>query len=191
MGKEAIIAKIIAQAEEMAANLVAEANQQAEGITFQAQQSTEENRAAASANAKRSAEETLQRSKAASQLELKKYELDVRQKLVTAAFDKAYADIVGLSDDKYRQFIAAIIKKFAEKGEKATVGKSDAKRLNKEFFASLNNGIVLDEHLGSFEYGVMLSTKDYDKDLTIKSFVEQAKDKLLKQVADTLFAGLN
>ena len=121
----------------------------------------------------------------------KKAELNAKRELIDEVYKNVTEKIKALSDNDYRKFIAAIIAKYAEDGDKVIICQSDAKRLSSNWLSDLAFDLQLSLSFGP-EYhgddgGVILRGNKYDKNLTISAIIGEARIATESDVAKRLF----
>ena len=188
-GKEAIIEKILAQAEELCAKTLEDAEQKAASVLQRSAEQIESKKAAAEQKATEDAAEILRRRKSVADLEVRKYQLTVKQQLMDTAFRKAHQSVLEMDDKTYLQLISKLLIKYAENGETLTVGKKDAKRITQDFVDKTvkNKKITVSSLQGDFDGGFVLSGNGYDKNLTLKVLLESVRSELEPKIAAVLF----
>ncbi|MDD4291142.1 MAG: V-type ATP synthase subunit E family protein [Clostridia bacterium] len=186
---EAIINKILANADTKAKGITDEANARAAEITANA-------RSEVTAAINRFNEQTpsfvegvTERAVAVAKLDVKKDELGKKRELLNKAYVDAASAINRLPDDEYLKFIASMLNKYAEEGEKLVVAGRDKARVTQAF---LDKNVKIKLEIvgyGQFEGGVVLTTPKYDKNLTTDVIVGELVENSEKQVARILFDG--
>lgn len=131
----------------------------------------------------------LQRRLTLARLESRMAALGVRQKLISKAYERAMQEFCSLPSDKYREFFARLVSDAAETGDVVCVGNEDKKTLNAEWLSSVSSrsGIKLAFGQNFDGRGVVLSGNGADKDLTLPTLIEQAREKTEGAVAEMLF----
>lgn len=121
----------------------------------------------------------------------KKSELNVKRELIDEVYRLASQKINSLGDKEYKKFIAGLIAKYAEDGDKVIICKKDASRLNANWLSDLAFDLQLDLSFDSEHHsdigGVILRGKKYDKNLTLSAIVSEARIGTESMVAVRLF----
>ncbi len=188
-GKEAIIAKIRAEAETAAAQIRAEA----ENSLALAVKQAEEQAAAASERRKSATqaecEAIVLRATTLARLECRKQTLERKQELLSEAYAIARQRL--LSDEKaYRNFCAAVIKQNARKGELVQVGEEDEKILDEKWLKSVSATLSFakEKHSGR---GVILISDDASKVFTLDVVFALVRERTESKIASILFGDSN
>ena len=171
-GMDAIKDKIISDAKSEAAEIVAEAKKKAEAIIAVGEKETDEYIRAHVGDKDDMYVSLIQRRRVVTELECRKLRLREKRKALDGVFSAAYDKLKGMSDDRYRKLISAILKMHAEEGDKIIISKND-KAVLKDIGA---------EATGNFEKGVILSGVNYDKNLTLESELNLLKDELETEI---------
>ena len=188
-GKEAIIQKIVAQANEKAAKLLEDAQGRATAVLQDATEQIEQSRKFADAKAKEDAAEVLRRRKSVADLEVRKYRLAVKQQMMDTAFSKAHQAVLNMDDKAYLQLISKLLAEYAENGEELTVSKRDAKRITQAVVdaAVADRKVTLSKVPGDFEGGFVLSKEGYEKNVTLEILLQTLRQEIEPQIAAVLF----
>lgn len=186
-GKEAIIERIIADAQDQANDIVSEAQTAAKDICAAAESKVKANRQKATEKLIEDGEEILRRRMSVANLDAKKSRLFAKQKLLETVFDEAREAVLALDDEKYLLLIEKLIKGFSAEGETVTIAERDKKRITKKFLDGFGKKLTLSDSFGDFDGGIMLSKDGYDKNLTLDVLLDESRERVENKVAETLF----
>lgn len=188
-GKEAIINKIIKDAQRIANSTLEEGGQKAQQIIATAENDTRLYRAKNRQESTKERDDILRRRITVANLEVKKLLLAAKQEIIGKAFAESVealcADTAG-----YKKLLECMFS-YAEDGDILTVAKCDKDILTKDFAEKLakKNGIALtlNKQYGEFSGGIILSGKGADKNLTLEVELASLRDEIEPEVAAMLF----
>ena len=190
-GQEAIIAEIIGAAEKAAAGLIAEATAERDATIESVRNAEARKKDDAIAAAEQSAAAVLARRKTLGDLEARKTELAAKQQMLDAAFAEAKRKVLHMTDHIYRDYMGALIRQYAEDGDRVIVAKCDEKRLHAAWLKSVSDEsgkqlFLADEtHEGSG--GVILAGAQCDKNLTLETLINELRERYTAETAKRLF----
>ena len=170
MAKQDLLDKIVRDAEERARAILSEAEAKADALTAAA----EEERAALTDSARKMATaarpETVRRREAMAELEGRKLVLAEKQALISESYRVALDQI--RKDPRYESLLVNMILSAAEKGDEVIFAADDYGRVDcKKVIADANKksglALTLSEEKGDFGGGIVLRSKDCDKNLTL------------------------
>ncbi len=187
-GTEAIIQKIILDAENKAEDCLKTAKTSADNKIKEAESWAEQYLKAQRELLEKEKEEMLSRKMINAKLEIKKAELKSKQEVVSESFLKAYGVLCAMPKPKYLSFVKSLIENNADIGDKIVLSKDGVLKdsdFDSEFLKV--KSLSIKKEKGDFIGGVILEGKCSDKDLTFNSIVEDKKDTLIKKVAEILF----
>lgn len=188
--KEAIIQKIIDDAEKVAQSNIDEAEKTAAQILDRAKREVEKYKDDNLTKADDLYADALERSKVVSNLDCKKLLLNAKKATIVKAFQEAVDDI--MKDKKgYLSLIEKMISSCAEDGDKVVICKDDEKVITKKFVSDLaektGKKISLSKDYGDFKGGVILEGKNYDKNLTLELELSAIRQDTEKKISEILF----
>jgi len=190
-GKENIINKILADADNKCAEILATAELQAQETTNLAKAFADAETQSMSRRLETLAVERERNSLANADLEARKYKLSQKQRLIGVCYDKALNTLAKMSDKDKSAFIGKILKTYAEKGETVFVCKADKNVVTQKFLDGLNLGLILGKTYLDSAGGVILQGASYDKDLTLEKLVAHSREQTEARVAKALFGDKN
>lgn len=188
-GKEAIIAKIISDAQRKANSTLEEGNKRALEIISVAQNDARIYKDKNMAESYAERDEIVRRKITVANLEVKKNILMVKKTILDKAFDEA---LVEIKKDKvgYLGLISRMLK-FAEDGEVVTIAESDKEVVTKEWVVTTAGSyckkVSVNDTYGSFCGGIIISGGGSDKNLTLEVELSTVRDEYEPQIADVLF----
>ena len=188
-GKEAIINKILSDADKKAEDNIHEAEKYSLELKENAEIWAKAYFDEQSEIIKKDCEEIVKRRKIVANLEVRKIILNAKQNAIEEAFNAAYESLCKMSKEKYLEFVCKLIKDCAEDGDVIVLSKDGvltAKDFeDKDFYTS--HKLSVQKERGEFIGGVKLIGAYSDKDLTFKSVIEAEKDEFSFKVAEKLF----
>lgn len=190
-GQEAIIAEIIGSAEKAAAGLIAEATAERDAAIESVRNAEARKKNDAIAAAEQSADAVLARRKTLCNLEARKTELAAKQQMLDAAFAEVMRKTLNMTDHIYRTFMGALIKQYADDGDRVIVAKRDEKRLHAEWLKGVSDAcgkrLTLADETHDGNGGVILAGKQCDKNVTLETLINELRERLTAETAKRLF----
>ena len=175
-GKQAIIDKIIGDANAKAEQIAAEAKAKTDEIAKKAEKAAFDTVVANAA--------------VVANLDCKKALLTAKTNLIGGAFDRA-AKILRADKKKYCDLVGKMIASSAEDGDKVRVSEADKDVLDKAFVESVAKKrkikITLDKEYAPIKGGVILVGKNYDKNLSLDLELQTLREECEGEVAKVLF----
>ena len=189
-GKDQIIESIIKDAKDFALQIKKEADEKAASIKDAAKAKTAAEEIYAVATAEAEVKENLKRQASVTSLDVRKFLLYLKQELVGKCFSDALKGLAGLSNAKNVSLIKGLLKN-AEEGERVTIAAKDKEIITQKFLNEVAPGkkLTLNEKVGSFCGGIVLSGKSYEKNLSFEVLLEEVKQEIEPQVSRILFKG--
>lgn len=185
-GKEAIKQSIIVAAEESALRILSNAKVESDEKTAAAQEQIRLQTEEAMSRAEKKAEEIRLRGEMLANLDAKKETLRAKRRLVDEVYVMA-AEII-LSDlPRYKEFVAELIRKNADKGDKVVVAERDKKTFTADWLKGVRADVELSEETHSEIGGVILRGDKFDKKLTLPSLVGEVRETTESEVVKRLF----
>jgi len=189
-GKENIIAKIIESAENSRKKTLFEANEKIKQIE------TDTKTYISALNKKTDAEiiemqkNTVLRRKSVADLDVKKIILKAKHTVLDASFSNAESKVLKLSDNEYKKFIKKLITNYSENNDIVIASNIDKKRIDKSFIDDISktSGLKLGlEYSDNFNGGIILQSKNCNKNLTLVTLMKQIREEIESEVATILF----
>ncbi|MDD4316650.1 MAG: V-type ATP synthase subunit E family protein [Clostridia bacterium] len=188
-GQEAIINKIIKDAQKVANSTLEEGGQKAQQIINAAENDARLYRAKNRQESEKEREDILRRRITVANLEVKKLLLAAKQEIISRAFAES-VDAVRADSEGYKKLLYAMLS-YAEDGDVLTVSERDkailTNKLVDEFATKKGISLALNKSYGSFCGGILLSGKGLDKNLTLEVELASLRDEIEPEIAATLF----
>jgi len=187
-GKEAIIKRIISDAEKKASALIKSATEESESRIADADEWAEEYRKTQREFLQKDAAETVKRRLSVAELDVRKIILKEKQAVVEKVFNEAYAKLCALKKSDYLSLVERLMSESADEGDEIVLScdkvlsATDVEKMKVFSDKKLKVGGV-----GDFIGGVMLIGKICDKNLCFKAVVDGIRDDLSAKVAESLF----
>lgn len=189
-GKQAIIDKIIGDANAKAEQIAAEAKAKTDEIAKKADKAAEDIVAEGEAKKKAAFDTVVANAAVVANLDCKKALLTAKTNLIGGAFDRA-AEILRADKKKYCDLVGKMIASSAEDGDKVRVSEADKDVLDKAFVESVAKmrkiKITLDKEYAPITGGVILVGKNYDKNLSLDLELQTLREECEGEVAKVLF----
>lgn len=190
-GQEAIIAEILSVAQNKADALISDAEATRDESLENVRREQERKKSDALRTAQNAAEEVAARSVTLGKLEARKIELSAKQQAIDAAFAEAERKVSHMTDHIYRDFMASLIKEYAEDGDRVVIAAGDTKRLHAEWLQSVSKAcgksLTLSSETHNGSGGVILCGERCDKNLTLETLFAALREERLGDVAKRLF----
>jgi len=183
---QAIIRKIISDAEEYASAAIATAESQAAAATEEADRVADEYARAEREAAEKEGESLLSRRATIARLDGKKAMLKAKQQIVAAVFDRVLEKLCSAPEDKYYALVKTGVQRYAEKGDTVLLSENapfGAERLAAELSSA---GITVVKN-GKFKGGAIVSGVNRDTDLSFEALVADYYEKHSGDVARAIF----
>ena len=188
--KEAIIQKIIDDANTVVNANIAEANDTAGQILARAQRQVDKFIESNSGRTDRLYQEALERSQVVANRDVKKLLQGKKKEIIDMAFDEAL-DAIKADKKTYLALIEGMILSCCEDGDEVVVAMEDDKVITKKLIADLakksKKSLKKSDEFGDFKGGVILSGKNYDKNLTLELELSLIKEKIESNIDSILF----
>lgn len=188
--KEAIIQKIIDDAKAVADANIAKANDTANQILARAQRQIDRFAENNSGRTEELYQEALERSEVVSNLDVKKLLQGKKKEIIDKAFDEAL-DAIKADKKTYLALIEGMILSCCEDGDEVVIAQDDDKIITKKLISDLakksKKSLKKSDEFGDFKGGVILSGKNYDKNLTLELELSLIKEKIESNIDAILF----
>ena len=185
--KDAIIQKIISDAQDRAEKILSDANEKARLIWAEAQSKSEKALIDCEKESDIAEKELIERTKTLARLESRKILLGAKQKAVESAFENALSALLKAPDGEYVSYVVTRAKKYAKQGDLLILSASAPDGVTSEIkkFAAENSLNV--KKTGDFKGGVIISGDKTDYDFTFEAAVKSYADERSGEVARELF----
>ena len=187
-GREAIVGKIIADAEEKAEKLRADAAQRAEAAAAAAERAAQERLAEGRRALGREAEEIVARRETVAALDTRKEMLAAKRGIIEEVLSLALKTACAFKKEKYLAVLGDLLARYAEEGDAVTLA-SSAPVGEKELsgLKAFSEKKLRFAGKEDFEGGVRLENAVCVKDLSFRALLEAARSGLEQEIADALF----
>lgn len=190
-GKEAILQKIEQNARAKSEEILKTAQAEADQILAVAQDKAQKIADAGAASAKMKADTLYENKMTVASRQSKNATLLVKQTILDEIFAEARETIVKMKADDYKKFFGSLMIKYGENGDTVVPGKEDKKLYTQDFITGLTANskvkLTLGKETGDFERGIFLSSKSYDKNLSLDMIIRQVRENLEAAVAKLCF----
>lgn len=190
--KEAIIQKIVSDAQQKADETAAEAKAKADAILSVAEEQAAEIIARSEDAKKAQTESILANSAVVAGLDCKKALLTAKADLVRDVFSQA-ADELKKDKKRYVALVKKMIETSAEDGDVVQICKDDKEVITKQVVDSvakkLKIKLSLDKKFANIRGGVLLLGKNYDKNLSLDLETQELRESCESEIAAILFEG--
>lgn len=188
--KEAIIQKIIDDAKAVARANIAEANDTANQILARAKRQIDKFVDSNSGRTDELYQQAVERRQVVANLDVKKLLQGKKKQIIDMAFDEAL-DAIKADQKTYLALVEKMILFCCEDGDEVVIAKDDDKIITKKLIADLakksKKSLKKSDEFGDFKGGVVLSGKNYDKNLTLELELSLIKEKIESNVDLILF----
>ena len=188
-GKDAIIEKIINDANQSAKMILDDASKIATERKQDAENWASEYSSAQKKQVEKAFSDIVDRRKIVANLDVKKNILKAKQDVISDTFSLVVKKMQGLDKKEYLKFVTKLIEKNADFGDKIVLSSDGV--ISKDEILALNvvkeKNLTIDSKRGDFVGGVMLVSDKCDKDLSFRSIVEDKKEELYSFVVEGLF----
>ena len=189
-GKDAIINKIISDAEEKCRAAENSARERADGLIETAEDWAAKYSAAQEEILSRETADIVSRRLTVADLDVRKISLAAKQRVIGEAFDLALKNLCALDGKKYAAFIEKLLENYAEDGDTVVLSEDfgiSAETIKKmKVFSEKKLKIAAER--GSFKGGIRLAGKICDKDLSFAALITVKKESVSAEVLKILFA---
>ncbi len=185
---QAIIQKIISDAQTAANAVLQNATDAAEQARKTAEERSEKFITEAEKNAHGDGEEMLERRVTLARLDAKRVILSCKQEIIESVFDYAEKLLCSSPKDKYLEFVCRSVEKYASEGDLVRISVNapfSAEELEAQSVCKAKN--LKCEKNGDFSGGVMIIGDKRDADLSFKAYLNEYADKNYGAVAKELF----
>ena len=188
-GKEAIIAKILADAEKKAQDILHAAETYAVSVKEQAETWAKNYSAEQEKGLKSETVEIVARRKIVAELDVKKVLLKAKQDVIDRIYDNAEKKLCKMDKKTYLSVVLAKIEEFADISDEVVLSMdgvlSEKDISDSEVFRRKKLSVY--KTIGNFYGGVMLLGKVSDKNLTFREMILAEKEKNAPKIAKKLF----
>ena len=186
---DAIIKRIISDAEKKARGLVDNAENTAAERKLEAESWAKEYAETQEKVLSRDVAEVVRRRLTVADLDVRKIILSAKQQVIGDVLGEVYDGLCSLKKADYLKLVEKCVEESADDGDEivlsgdGVLSADDLKKLNVFSAKKLN----VSKETGDFKGGVYLVGKVCDKDLTFKAIIENAKDEYVAEISERLF----
>lgn len=185
---DALVQRIISDAENRAKEIIVEAEAYAEKLNENAKAEAAELVKEIEENAFLSSEEIKRARETLSAIENKKTYLTAKQSAVEKVYSLALEKLSAMKKDEYLALIGGLVEKYAEEGDLVILSESAPLSVNDVLaLAPVKKLSLKVEKTGKFDGGIVLSGKAFDKDLSFKAIIEEEKERSEVETSKKLF----
>lgn len=192
-GKDAIISRIIADANTKATAIITASNTAKEESISQAQNWAVEYTATQKQILSDECADIIARRKTLANLDVRKIKLKAKRDIITNVVNNITTKLCNLNKEQYLSLVYGLLEKNAESGDIVILSNNSpitAKDLqNLQIVKQLN--LEISNDLGNFVGGVKLSNDVCDKDLSFATLIESDIDNIEKEIVKELFNSEN
>lgn len=188
-GKEAIVGRILSDAQQKAETRKAEAAARAENARDEARRKAEALLTSGRAQLMRDAEETVSRRETVAGLDVRKRLLAAKREAIEAVFTRALEKTRAFGKGRYLAVLDALLEAYAEDGDAVQLSKY-APVDGRDLAASkvfLVKKLVFRDADGDFEGGLRLYNAVSERDLSFRAILEARRFELEREIVQALF----
>lgn len=190
MSKEAIVDKILCDAQRKAESFIDDARVKADDILAESAEQCKAYLFSSKVETDRMCDDIESRSNTVAELDAKKLLLGAKIKIIDAIFARALEKVRTLDNERYKALLVGMLD-IAEDGdvitlsakEKELISKADIEKVAKKKGINL----TLADKVGDFEGGMVLSGKGVDKNLTFDTEIAIIRDEMETSIAKEVF----
>lgn len=190
MSKEAIVDKIISDAEIRANSFIEEQTKKADEILAEAAEQCKNYFYAFKAETDTICADIESRAKTVAELDSRKILLATKTKVLDGVFQRALEKLKKLPANECKDLFKAMLRQVAEDGDTVTLGKAQSEVLDEndvlEIAREKGVSLKLSKSFGDFD-GMVLSGGGVDKNLTFEVEVDMLREEFETQIAKEIF----
>lgn len=190
MSKEAIVDKILCDAQKKAESFIDDARVKADGILAETAEQCKAYLFSSKVETDRMCDDIESRSNTVAELDAKKLILGAKIKIIDAIFRRALEKMRTLDDERYKELLLGMLN-IAEDGDVITLSAKEKELLTKEdvdkFAKNKGISLTLADKVGDFEGGMVFSGKGVDKNLTFDTEISIIRDEMETSIAKEVF----
>ena len=196
-GLDKIKEKILEDAKREADKIIKDAELEAQQILEQAEKTAAENRKTLNEKAQEDAQETRRKTLAMTELDMRKEQLAVKQKMIDLAFEKTLERLNKLEGKEYEKMILNMLEKAVETGqEEIILSTNDRKKFKPELLATLNNrlskkgikaALKISNEARRIQGGFILKRRGVEVNGSFETLIRTEREEIESKVAAILF----
>ncbi|MEG1067842.1 MAG: V-type ATP synthase subunit E [Anaerovoracaceae bacterium] len=192
MSIEKITSKIISDAEEMANATLNQAQSDSDAIIENATKKAEEMAKKTHLKGEDEKQKLISRKKSVADIDGRKIVLAHKQELIAECFEKAVDKITSMDKEAYVNLLADIVKSTGKLDGELIFNSEEANNIGPSLIKKIGqilpeSQIVISQETRDIRGGFLLKNGSIYINGTIEALVEEAKDKLVTEVAEALF----
>lgn len=190
-GKDAIIDKILFDAKAQSENIINEAKDKAKDIISKAKSQVKAYSEEEIKRAESMLDDIEKRKVTVANLEVRKILLSAKQNVINETFNNSLEKIVNLNKSEYLKIIKGMLRAHAQDKDIVVISKNDKETITKTFIndtsKELGIKLTLSNKYGDFKGGIVLSSENYDKNITLDVELNTIRDEVEPKVAKMIF----
>ncbi len=188
-GKDAIIERILSDANDKANALLEDSKSKAKTKIEDAKKWAENYKSAQEDVLNEELKGIFSGKTTLAELEVRKLNLKARQDIISAVFDKAYEKICKIDKKDYLDFVEKLLKENSDTDDVIVLSKDGVLTPNDIIPLKIvkERNLTVSNEFGNFIGGIFLVGKICDKDLTFKNIIENKKEDASVKIAEALF----
>jgi len=192
-GMEAIVAKILNDAQKEAQGTIDDAKAKAEGKKAELLAKLEKEKAASLKNAEQLAAERGARIVSSAELEAKKMQLAAKRSVIDEAFDLAMKRLCELPAEEYFALLLKLSSSVTGSGEELVLNPKDREAFGEKLVSRINDRlagkgkVALSNETVKAAGGVIIKSENAEINSTFEAIVKSLLEELVPQIAKVLF----
>jgi len=190
MSKQAIIDKIISDAQLKADAIVGDAKNKADEIIAETAEVCKGYIYNSKADTDRAVFDLEARSKTVAELDAKKLQLSAKAQILDMIFARTLDKLKNLDKERYTALIFAMLQN-AEDGDQVVISQREKDIVTKQslekFAKERGISLTLCDELGDFDGGIVIKSNGVDKNFTLEVETQLLKEELETQIAKEIF----
>jgi vacuolar-type H+-ATPase subunit E/Vma4 len=191
MSKEALLEKILSDAQKTADSILADAENAAAARLGALTDELDAYRAGRREIAAQKAKDIYDSRLVVANLEARKTALQYKQALMNRVYNDVLQALCGMKDKGYTDFFFRLLAKNAENGDVLVINEADKKRITaaalQDFCKKKGITVALSPVHGAFKGGFILQNNLYDKNLTFETLVANLREETETDMTAQLF----
>lgn len=187
-GKEAIVGKILSDAQQKADAIVVEARERAAAMKAEAERAANESLAEWRRALERESTEVVARRETVASLDNRKAMLAAKRAVIDEVLARALASACALPKERYCSLVERLLEEYAQEGDAVTLSAS-APLGEKELAAckAFSAKKLRYAGTGEFEGGLRLENATYLTDLSFRAILDARREELEQSIASAVF----
>lgn len=191
-GMEKIRDKILEEARAQAEQIIKEAEEKGKKLVEQASAEAEELGKSRLEKGKQEAQEVRKRMLAMAELEIRKEELALKQRLIDEVFDRALESLRNLEGEDLKSLIIDMVKRSAVSGqEEIIVSPEDREKFAGGLLAEVNSklglNLRLSDEVRNIQGGFILKAPGIEINNSFEALIRMERDQIETEIVDILF----